>query len=77
MNSINFSFDNTKKKCAGRDCERLGTRILKLRFLNKIAIFCDVCAEDLLSGDLASKIEDENGAERIGQHRKQKNVNFG
>jgi hypothetical protein len=51
MRSI--TFDNTKKKCAGKGCERTGTRILKLRFLNKAGIFCDLCANGLLAGDLA------------------------
>jgi hypothetical protein len=46
------TFDNTKKKCAGKGCERTGTRILKLRFLNKAGIFCDLCANGLLAEDL-------------------------
>jgi hypothetical protein len=47
------AFDNTKKKCAGKGCERMGTRILKVRFLNKVGIFCDLCANGLLAEDLA------------------------
>jgi hypothetical protein len=58
MRSI--TFDNTKKKCAGRDCERIGTRILKVRFLNKAGIFCDLCANGLLAEDLAVKVEDDS-----------------
>jgi hypothetical protein len=53
MRSMNFTYDNTKKKCAGRDCERIGTRILKVRFLNKVGIFCELCANRLLAEDLA------------------------
>ena len=37
----------------------------KVRFLNKTGIFCELCAEEILTADLASKIEDE--AARIGQ----------
>jgi hypothetical protein len=59
MRSINFRFDNAKKRCTGRDCERIGTKILKLRFLNRTGIFCEACAEDLLAADLASNVEDE------------------
>lgn len=65
MRSMDFTVDNTGKNCVGRDCERIGTRILKLRFLNKTGIFCEVCAEDLLAADLASKVEDK--VARIGQ----------
>jgi hypothetical protein len=55
------TFDNAKK-CAGKGCERLGTRILKLRFLNKTGIFCDVCANSLLAEDLAvAEVHNVNG----------------
>ena len=65
MRSI--TFDNIKKKCAGKDCKRIGTRILRVRFLNKTGIFCEVCAEDLLAADLASTVEDASDAVRICQ----------
>lgn len=47
------TFNNTKKKCAGKGCERTGTRILRLRFLDKTGSFCDLCANGLLAEDLA------------------------
>ena len=65
MRSMDLMFDNTKKNCAGRNCEKIGTIILKLRFLNKTGIFCEQCAEDILAADLAFKVEDE--AARLGQ----------
>ena len=62
MRSINFSFDKTKKKCAGRDCERTGTRILRIRFLNKVGIFCEMCANGLLAEDLVvTEVHNLNG----------------
>jgi hypothetical protein len=45
---------NNVKKCAGKGCDRIGTRILKLRFLNRIGIFCNSCANGLLAEDLAT-----------------------
>ena len=45
MRSMDLMFDNTKKNCVGRNCEKIGTIILKLRFLNKTGIFCEVCAD--------------------------------
>jgi hypothetical protein len=53
---MNSTFNNTTpeyKKCAGKGCERTGTRILRIRFLNNAGIFCELCANDLLADDLA------------------------
>jgi hypothetical protein len=44
---------NNAKECAGKGCERTGTKVLKLRLLNKVGIFCDLCADGLLAEDLA------------------------
>ena len=75
MRSMVFTF-YVKKICAGRNCKRIGTRILKVRFLNKTGIFCEVCAEEILTADLA-RVEDANEAVRIDQSRKEEHVNFG
>lgn len=48
------TFSNAKE-CAGKGCKRTGTRILKIRFLNKAGIFCDLCANGLLA-DLAGDV---------------------
>jgi hypothetical protein len=53
MNSTSNNVDLEYKKCAGKGCEKTGTRILKIRFLNKAGIFCDMCANGLLADDLA------------------------
>jgi hypothetical protein len=77
---MNSNLDNTipeYKKCAGKGCARNGTISLKIRYLHKIGIFCDVCAKGLLKADLASMVEDANEAVRIGQSRKEEHVNFG
>ena len=58
---------NYAKNCAGRDCKKIGTTMLKVRFLNKTGIFCEVCAEDLLAAGLASQVEDANETVRISQ----------
>ena len=53
MKSTSNNVSIEYKKCAGKGCERVGTRILKVRFLNKLGIFCDFCANGLLAEDLA------------------------
>ena len=66
MRSMDFTFDNIKKNAQEETAKRIGTRILKVRFLNKTGIFCEVCAEEILTADLA-RVEDANEAARIGQ----------
>jgi hypothetical protein len=40
--------------CAGKNCQRYATIILKLKFIKKKGSFCDICASELLRLELAS-----------------------
>ena len=46
------------KQCAGKECNRIATQLLKIRYLNKFGHFCDKCKTELL--DLGLVIEDKN-----------------
>jgi hypothetical protein len=46
------------KQCAGKDCNRIGTQLLKIRYLNKSGYFCNVCKKELL--DLGLVIGEDN-----------------
>jgi hypothetical protein len=62
MDRINSRSNNASqefKKCAGKDCEKPGRITLKIKYVNKIGLFCDSCAEDLTSQDLAIQIGDD------------------
>jgi len=59
MNSTSNNASLEYKMCAGRGCDRVGTTTLKVRHINKTGIFCDYCANDLLTEDLAVKVEDD------------------
>jgi hypothetical protein len=48
---------NNAKKCAGKDCDRVGKNLLKVRYLKKSGLFCDFCTNDLIAADLVIKIE--------------------
>ena len=41
------------QQCACKDCTRKGTRILRIKYINKVGHFCDLCAADLLSTEIA------------------------
>jgi hypothetical protein len=58
MNSNSNNASLEYKKCAGKDCERIGRTILKVRYLNKTGLFCDCCVNDLVAADLAIRVEE-------------------
>jgi hypothetical protein len=60
---MNSTFNNVSpeyKKCAGKDCDRIGRTILRIRYLNKTGLFCDCCVNDLVAEDLAMKVEKDS-----------------
>jgi hypothetical protein len=57
MNSVS-KFTHEYKKCAGKNCDKLGTIMLRIRYIHKTGAFCDFCANDLTGHDLAIKIDD-------------------
>jgi hypothetical protein len=40
-------------KCMGKGCRKLGRTFLKINYVNKVGYFCETCAEDLISEELA------------------------
>lgn len=56
---IPYNSNRNEAKCCGTNCKRTPTKLLKVRYVNRIGCFCDVCADDLLEADLAElKIPD-------------------
>jgi hypothetical protein len=61
---MNFATNDSVQRmriCAGKKCQRQGTRYLEVKYLNKYGWFCDSCMERLLVdgliGDLSDGIE--------------------
>lgn len=58
---MNYNIINNEhqyKQCAGKDCNRIATQLVKIRYLNKFGHFCDECKIELL--DLGLVIEDKS-----------------
>ena len=51
------------RECAGKNCNRRGIYKLKIIYINKIAYFCNICANDLIKSEIAVKATDEVEAE--------------
>jgi len=58
MNYHNINSEHQYKQCTGKDCNRTGTQLLKIRYLNKSGYFCNLCKKELL--DLGLVIIEEN-----------------
>lgn len=58
MNSHNINTEQQYKECAGKDCNRIATTQLKIRYLNRYGYFCNVCKNELL--DLGLVIREGN-----------------
>ena len=58
MNYNNINSEHQYNQCAGKDCNRIATQFLKIRYLNKSGNFCDKCKRELL--DLGLIIENKN-----------------
>jgi hypothetical protein len=56
------------KECAGKDCHRLGTHFLKVRFVNRQGWFCDLCKDKLLLEDLVIVEESMTGVRRYNKN---------
>jgi hypothetical protein len=65
MNYNNIDSEHQYKQCAGKDCNRKATQLIKIQYLNKFGYFCDKCKTELL--DLGLVIEDkkENSGESL------------
>ena len=55
MNSDNHYNSEQYKDCAGKDCKRKGTTLLRINFLKQNGYFCDSCAADLMQSEIAVK----------------------
>lgn len=57
--SLNYdsgdSLTKSPSKCNCKGCEKSGKTLLKINYINKTGYFCENCAEDLLSEELAVK----------------------
>ncbi len=62
--SNNISYNNIQgfKNCAGKNCSNKATSPLKVKYINKIGHFCQLCANDLLQLDLVEKINSFDSA---------------
>jgi hypothetical protein len=60
MNSAFNKSELEYKRCAGKGCNRSGRTVLKVRYLNKIGLFCDCCTKDLVAADLAIRMEEDS-----------------
>ena len=58
MTYNNNNSEHQYKQCAGKDCNRIATQLLKIRYLNKFGHFCDTCKIELI--DLGLVIENKN-----------------
>ena len=58
MTYDNINSEHQYKQCAGKDCNRIATQLLKIRYLNKFGHFCDKCKIELV--DLELVIENKN-----------------
>ena len=41
--------------CAGLNCSNKPTTALKIKYINKVGHFCQICTNDLLKSELAKK----------------------
>jgi hypothetical protein len=49
---IDNGITSSIKVCAGARCENIATKVLEVRYIQKVGHFCDSCAKDLLQSEL-------------------------
>jgi hypothetical protein len=49
---------SASKQCSGKDCTRIARNLLMILYINKKGYFCDECTHDLLSRQLAKRIQE-------------------
>lgn len=63
----NNLFDNSEsnqnqssmsKQCSGKECTRTAKNLLSISYINKKGYFCDECTLDLLTKQLAIRIQE-------------------
>ena len=59
MNYDDINSEHQYKECAGKDCNRIATTLLSIRYLNKSGYFCNVCKKELLDLGLVSGEDNE------------------
>jgi hypothetical protein len=55
---MNTIITSNKKVCACKNCNNVPTTILKIKYIQKIGLFCDSCTKDLLDQELAIKADE-------------------
>jgi hypothetical protein len=58
--------DKEFKRCLGKGCTNSGKNPLRIIYLGKTGIFCDICSRDLLSLGLASSSYQRNEEPHTG-----------
>ncbi len=54
MNSDNIQH----KKCFGWNCSNHARNVLKVKYIQRIGYFCDICTSDLLGCELAEMLSE-------------------
>jgi hypothetical protein len=59
LNSNIIDSQQDYKSCAGKHCSNLGTELVRIKYIDRIGLFCKSCAEDLSQHGLGAAIDGE------------------